>query len=275
MNIIKHEVKYRSRTEEFNLYGIGDIHVGSVGCDIKHLREVVDMVKNDPKALWIGMGDFVEAINITDKRFDPYSIDPCYNIRNLSRLVATQIDDVVGYLEPIRNKLIAFVIGNHEETVRLSFNTDVGFELSKRLIAPCLGYDGWIRLSFKRQRSNPLQEPSSTTYHIYVTHGHCGGGKSGGKVNKLEDICSFMDADLVLMGHGHKKVITPPIVKLGLTEGGALTTRKQLGVMTGSFLKTYVENATTYGEKKNYAPCDLGVVKITLKPDIHDIHAEI
>lgn len=45
--------------------------------------------------------------------------------------------------------------------------------------------------------------------------------------------------------------------------------------MTGSFLRTYVENATTYGEKAGYSPCDLGVVKLMIKPNIKDIHASL
>ena len=160
------------------------------------------------------------------------------------------------------------MVGNHEETIRLKYNFDVGYQLQKELQAPCLGYDGWVRLQFKRLAQG-------TVYDIYTTHGHCGAGKSGAKVNKLEDIATFMDADIILMGHGHKKVIAPPVLKLGLDDRGNLTHRKQVAVMCGSFLRSYVENATSYGEKACYSPCDLGVVKVMLKPDIKDIHASL
>jgi hypothetical protein len=167
------------------------------------------------------------------------------------------------------------VVGNHEETIRLKYNNDIGYQLSKELEAPCLGYDGWVRLQFSRKSPEQRSRTSNTIYHIYITHGHCGAGKSGAKVNKLEDIATFMDADIILMGHGHKKVIAPPVLKLGLDKEGNLTTRKQIAVMCGSFLRSYVENATTYGEKKGYSPCDLGVVKIMFKPDIKDCHASL
>ena len=166
-------------------------------------------------------------------------------------------------------------MGNHEEKIRLNYNTDIGFQLQKEFGAPCLGYDGWVRLNFIRKSPNAKAHDTSTIYNIYVTHGHCGAGKSGGKVNKLEDIATFMDADIILMGHGHKKVIAPPILKLGLNKEGRLVTRKQVAVMCGSFLRSYVENATSYAEKRGYNPCDLGVVKIMLKPDIHDVHASL
>lgn len=257
------------------MFGIGDTHLGSVGFDEKKLIETVDEIKKTPRTYWIGTGDYCECINPSDKRFDPYSVDPSYNIKSLSRLITTQIEDISAILRPIKNKCIAFVVGNHEETIRLKYNYDVGYQLQKELSAPCLGYDGWVQLKFVQKTPGLKSRPHSSTYNIYVTHGHCGAGKSGGKVNKLEDVATFMDADIILMGHGHKKVIAPPVLKLGLDQAGNLTTRKQIAVMCGSFLKSYVENATTYGEKKGYSPCDLGTVKLTLKPDIKDVHASL
>ena len=268
MNIITYDIKTVSKKEQFNLIGLGDIHLGSVGCDIKSLKETIEWIRVTPRTYWIGMGDFCECINITDDRFDPYSIDPDYNIRSLSNLITTQIDDVCALLRPIKHKGIAFVVGNHEEKLRLFANRDVGYEMSQKLGIPNLGWDGWVRLRFTRFKD-------VTVYTIYVNHGHKGGGRSGGKINALEDIAMFMDADLVMVGHSHKKVIAPPILKLGLDHAGKLTSRKQIAIMTGSFLKTYMENATTYGEKHCYAPCDIGVVKVMLKPYTKDIHASL
>lgn len=275
INISKYDIVYASRSEHFNLVGLGDIHLGSVGFDERKLLEIVDWIKKTPRTYWIGTGDYCECINPSDKRFDPYSISPSYKISSLSRLITTQIEDISAILRPIKKKCIAFVVGNHEETIRLKYNYDVGYQLQKELNAPCLGYDGWVRLRFSRKSPNATTLLNHTVYHIYITHGHCGAGKSGAKVNKLEDVATFMDADIIMMGHGHKKVIAPPVLKLGLDKEGNLTTRKQVAVMCGSFLKCYVENSTTYGEKKCYSPCDLGVVKIMLKPDIHDIHASL
>jgi predicted phosphodiesterase len=269
VRVITKKIEYKSRKDRFNIIGLGDTHLGSVGFDEKHLLSIVDWIKHEPRTYWIGMGDYCECINPTDKRFDPYSISPSYNIRSLSRLINMQIEDITALLIPIKKKCLGLVTGNHEETVRLKFNNDIGWTLAKNLGVENLGYDGWIRLCFSRQGGTRV------CYEIYVTHGHCGAGKSGAKVNKLEDIANFMDADIIMMGHGHKKVIAPPVLKIGLDNVGNVTSRKQIAVMTGSFLRTYVENATTYGEKAGYSPCDLGVVKIMLKPDTKDCHASL
>ncbi len=269
MRVITKHITYKSRSDKFNVIGLGDMHLGSVGFDEKHLLSTVKWIKETPRTYWIGMGDFVEAINPTDKRFDPYSISPSYNIRSLSRLIATQIEDITAILKPIKNKCLGLVTGNHEETVRLKFNNDIGYILAKNLGTENLGYDGWVRLCFARLDADKV------CYKIYVTHGHCGAGKSGSKVNKLEDLAGFMDADIIMMGHGHKKVIAPPVLKIGLDDRGNVISRKQIAIMTGSFLRTYVENATTYGEKAGYSPCDLGTVRIVLKPDTKDVHCSL
>jgi hypothetical protein len=270
VRVITKNIAYNSKSDKFNIIGLGDTHLGSIGFDEKHLIETVNWIKQTPRTYWIGMGDFCECINPTDKRFDPYSISSAYNIRSLSRLISVQIEDITALLKPIKSKCLGLVTGNHEETVRLKFNNDIGYQLASNLGVENLGYDGWIRLCFQRAKSE-----QRTCYKIYVTHGHCGAGSSGGKVTKLEELAGFMDADILMMGHGHKKVIAPPVLKIGLDSQGNVTSTKQIAIMTGSFLRTYVEDATTYGEKAGYKPCDLGVVKIMLKPDIKDVHASI
>lgn len=276
MEITKKEITYASRSEHFNLVGLGDIHLGNAGCDLKKLKEITDWIKSTPRTFWIGTGDYIDCINIADPRFDPYSIDPAYNIKNLSRLIPQQIEDILTYLRPIKHKCLAMVTGNHEENIRLRYNFDVGYEISKDLKSPLLGYDGWVMLQFTRKTPNQTCEKSQiTTYLIYVSHGFGGARKSGAKVNRLEDVASYMDADIIILGHEHKKIIAPPIIKLTLTKEGKLCYRKQIAVMAGSFLRGYTEGATSYVERKGYSPADLGIVKIMLKPDIKDIHASI
>ncbi len=45
--------------------------------------------------------------------------------------------------------------------------------------------------------------------------------------------------------------------------------------MTGSFLKGYVEDSSSYVERQGYMPNDIGVVKIMIKPYHDDIHASL
>ncbi len=271
MEIITHRIKYRSqaRTLQYRIKPIGDAHIGNIGCDINRLKEDIEEIRQDPTALWIGVGDYVECINITDKRFDPESIDSSYNIRSLSRLVDAQIEDVVFLLKPIAKKCIGFLTGNHEEEVRLRSQRNASYDIAKGLgiLDKYMGYDGFIRLIFTRHAD-------STMVTFYCSHGYGGARKSGSKINKLEDFAHSFDADIIILAHEHKKIIAPPVLRLGLNSIGNLIQKKQWAVMSGSYLKGYVQKATTYIEKKGYPPSDLGTITIKIKPRYREIRIE-
>jgi hypothetical protein len=137
-----------------------------------------------------------------------------------------------------------------------------------------IGYDGFIRVRFIRNKSTD-SAPASHVFVIYASHGFGGSRTSGPKVNRLESVAHSFDADIIILAHEHKKVIAPPIIKLGLSERGDLIQKKQLAVMSGSFLKSYVKGATSYAEKSGYPPSDLGTVKIYVTPETRDLRASL
>jgi len=272
MEILTHRVSYRGagRMLEYHVKPLSDVHIGNIGCDINRFKEDIDEINQDPFALWIGGGDYCECINITDKRFDPQSIHPDYNIKSLSRLVDAQIEDIVFLLKPIAKKCIGFLAGNHEEEIRLRSQRDAAYDIAKGLgiLDKYMGYDGFIRLIFTRNKHD------SNMVTFYCSHGYGGARKSGSKINKLEDFAHSFDADIIILAHEHKKIVAPPVLKLGLDKLGNLIQKKQWAVMSGSYLKGYVQHATTYVEKKGYPPSDLGTVTIKIKPRYRDIKIE-
>ncbi len=255
---------------------ISDIHIGSAGCDIRKLLETIKYIQDSPNRFWLGVGDYCECINISDHRFDPYSIDPRYNIPMLSRLIDTQKEDFMSYLDPIKDKCLGLLTGNHEETIRLRYHHDLLYEVCEKWnMRGCnIGYDGFIRLRFIRNKSTD-SKPSSHVFVIYASHGFGSSRTSGTKVNRLEGVAHSFDADIIILAHEHKKVIAPPIIKLGLTERGDLVQHKQMAVMSGSFKKSYVQGATSYEEKTGYPPSDLGTVKIIITPATRDLRASL
>ena len=117
--------KHKNETECFTLVPIGDIHLGAAGCAVQRLNETIDFIASEPSVYWVGMGDYIDAINPSDKRFDPTSIDPSYNIKNLSQLITTQINDLKSMFRPIKDKCIGLLAGNHEDHIRKQFKWDV------------------------------------------------------------------------------------------------------------------------------------------------------
>jgi hypothetical protein len=67
-------------------------------------------------------------------------------------------------------------------------------------------------------------------------------------------------ADVYLMGHSHRLMAfnTSQL----MLEGGELKAKYPLFVNTGSFLRTYAERTSGYGEQKGYDPLPIGFSEI-------------
>jgi hypothetical protein len=275
VEIIDHEVQYKKPSEKFYIIGLGDIHLGSAGCDRERLQEIIDYIKVTKNCFWIGMGDYAECINPADPRFDPRSVDKELKVEDLSDLVSKQYQIVKKLLNPIKDRCIALLSGNHEELIRLKYYRDIALDLARDLKTSYLGYCGFIRLHFRRHIPGSFYH--GETYLIFVAHGTGNARTSGAKINRIERLAEGFLADIVMIAHEHKKIIAPPILGLTVPLKGEkkLIEKKRLAIMTGGFLKGYVQGATSYIERKMYSPSDLGCVKIIVEPEKRNLHASL
>ena len=261
--MILHELttRHSSRSDEFVLYPLGDIHLGARACDTEALRDTIDEIKKTDRALWVGMGDYAECISLSDKRFDPKSIDPRF-LPRLDDLANACFEELHKLLEPIKDKCVCLLTGNHEETARLRYSQDVHGALCLRLGVKNLGYDSMIRWQFRRGKGGPV-----ATIIVFASHGTIAGRKQGGKLNRMMDVATNFDADLYLWGHGHTQVAGRR-VEIGLAPGGKLhlQERLKLGLMTGTYRRTYQEGTLDYSEKFAHDPSPIGTPRVVIRP---------
>jgi len=254
-------IRHRSRSDRFHIYCLGDIHLGNKACDVKKLKEHIQEIANLPNAYWIGLGDYIEAINYTDKRFDHSQVDQIY-ANDLSNAANEQMQDLILMLEPIKKKCIGIHRGNHEECLRLKYHFDVLAQFKERWKDVVLLEDtAFTRLVFKRA------EHHVEKFMLWSSHSNAGGRKSGSKINRVEDAMAIFDADIYVVGHGHRKIITS-LTALSVSDKGEMhmIARRRIGGMTGAYFRTYLTGSSTYGEKALFSPSDLGCVKITIDP---------
>jgi hypothetical protein len=254
-------IRCEGRASEIELVPLGDIHLGTCNCDLDELRATVAYIAAEPNRLWLGMGDYIEAITHQDKRFDPRNI-PRRHLDRLGDIVESQMEELEDICAPILNpdKCIGLHVGNHEETVFDKHGIDVGVRLCRKYELKWLGYSSITRLVFKRGSSDTV------SYKLHSQHGHGGGRKPGSKVNLLHDLPGNVVADIHIMGHVHDRVCDDGVV-LDMTHKGAkLTTREKLYGITGTYYRTYQQGSISYGEKKNYKPTVIGSLLITFAP---------
>lgn len=250
-----------SRTTVYKLTPIGDVHLGARGCDEQAFIDTVKMVADDPLHYTVLMGDMADCILPDDARFDAEDVaEWLWQPKYRSRIVDAQYDRLYTILKTIPpNRILGALRGNHEAKIRTKHYRDLTLDLCRSLGIPYLEEQAFIRLQFGRRGG------TRASYDIYVFHGSSSGRKAGAKINLIQDVGGFIDADIIMQGHVHDKLVSTD-ARLGLNAAGNFTKRERFYVITGTFLKTYELGTAGYGARANYRPTSIGAVTLELAP---------
>lgn len=196
MRCIKCDLPYADMIE---IHPMADLHLGDAHSDYKGIMGRIEYIKNTPNAYCILDGDLMDTA-IASSVGDTYgaSLQPM-----------EQLKLCVKIFEPIRDKILAVLPGNHEQRVWRSDGLDITSIMCSQLGLQDK-YSSTTALLFVRfGKDNHYGRRMH--YTIYVTHGSGGGRKEGGKINRLADLANIVDADAYVMGHTHM----PAILKEG------------------------------------------------------------
>lgn len=188
-----HADKPASKQEQFayesektvRLYIVSDVHVGAHGFEEQAFRQYIARIANDKLAAVVVLGDLIDNATQGSKG--------CVFSQRI--MPQEQIETIVELLTPIKDKIIFFCIGNHEERTFRQTGSDPGYTM-------CLGLGcidkynyvhGFITITAKGK-----------TYRIYATH------NIGKAENKLKTMArAHPDCDLLLGGHIHQAKVVP------------------------------------------------------------------
>lgn len=260
-----------SYKEWFYLIPIGDTHIGNIGFDEQKLRKLVKWIAEKKNVFWIGMGDYCECINISDKRFDPQQVPKEFRDK-LDNMIPSQIAKFVEMLSPIKDKCLGLHEGNHDRKIRINYHFDPVYEIWRAFNIkdlPMLKDAAITRLQFSTKFCS--EKSPSYAFDIFSVHGNTGGRMGGAKLNRLEQLIGFFDADIYLMAHSHIK-LTESKMLLYVDRQMNLKYKKKILAVTGCFLNGYTQGSTSYVEKMMLPPTCTGVVKIMINPRKGDIH---
>lgn len=176
---------------------MADLHIGDSQCDFKLILEKIEHIKNTKNAYCILDGDLMDTA-IASSIGDTYGA----NLQPME-----QLKQCVKIFEPIKDKILAVLPGNHENRV---YKTD-GIDITELMCSQLGIYDRYspttallfIRFGERKTGHHHRRQ----LYTVYVTHGSGGGRKEGGKVNRLADLASIVDADIYISGHTHLPVV--------------------------------------------------------------------
>jgi hypothetical protein len=275
LRILRRKFSGVSRSDKFTIVPLGDLHVGAKACDEALLRKVIRRIAADPMCYWAGMGDYGEYINTSDPRFDPLALADWIGMDDLVDLAAAQSEYLRGLLNPILGKCLGLLEGNHELRIKRVYERDVYRDLVLAVKAAAgmgpkeqvgMGAAGYLRLAFYRSKKGT---GGGRVITLCMHHGFTAGRLAGGKALALERWMWQHEADITLLAHCHD-TLTKTVATEYVTRSDRLAHRVRVGTYTGSFLRSTIEEASTYSEVKGYPPNAPGCPEIHVWPALKD-----
>ena len=195
--------------DTFELWGLGDFHAGAPDFAEAALRRDIKAIADNPFARVVLMGDYGDLIDPRrDRRADSLPIPERYRDAMFAEggIPSETVAHVCEIVEPIRDRVLGILEGNHETAIRKHMDRSIASEIAKELdlSSRLLGYGGFIHWGFKR-RSSPANASTSLTIHAH--HGYQAGRRSGAKLNEAQlEKSRFPTADIIMRGHAHERI---------------------------------------------------------------------
>ena len=268
MKIIRRHWHEVQRPDRWTLYPLGDVHLGNAACDEKLFRAAVKRIEADDRALWVGIGDYCDFINMSDPRFSSESLAPWVKMAHLGDLARAQSERFLDIVQPIAGKCLGLVEGNHERSIQKYYERSIyseivtgikergGFDADHQL---AFGYSGWLMLHFYRSP----RKAQGTLIKIFLHHGFVGGRLAGAKALNMQRALWSTECDLMIWGHSHDTMARPEAVRK--VRGNREVQEIRKGCISGTFL-----GPAGYAEVKGYFPVPLTQPYIILQPGAHE-----
>jgi len=176
---------------DIDIIPVADYHWADPQSDHGKIMSDIKYIMDNPNVFCILNGDLMDCA-IASSVGDTYgaTLSPMEELRAC-----------VDLFKPIAHKILCVVQGNHEARHYRTNGLDLT-ELMCRQLGIEDRYSATTALVFLRF-GEETHHRRKMAYTIYVSHGNGGGRKEGGKIQRLVDLSTIIDADIYLCGHTH------------------------------------------------------------------------
>lgn len=259
MKAIKCDLPY---AEQIEIHPMADLHLGDPQSDYKSIIEKIEYIQKTENAYCVLDGDLMDTA-IASSIGDTYSA----NLQPME-----QLKQCVKIFEPIKDKILAVLPGNHENRVYKSDGLDLTELMCAQLGIPerYSPTTALLFIRFGKAKNSHGRMNVRQLYTMYVTHGSGGGRKEGGKVNRLADLASIVDCDIYCHAHTHLPLVFKESFFRVSTSTSSVTQVEKLFVNTAASL-----NYGGYGDRQGYKPSSKRSPVIYLDGLKHDMWAKL
>ena len=189
--------------DDITIVPIYDVHLGSRECREHDFIDFVNSIKDKPNVYVILGGDLI----------DNGTKNSVTNVFRATMMPSSQKKEMAKILEPIRDRILCSVSGNHERRNR-DVDDDPMYDIMAKLDLEQLHRENMAFLKVQLGAvdvGNKLDSKQRPSYTFCITHGAGGGMLPGGVINRNERMGYALDGvDCLVVGHSHKPMISQP-----------------------------------------------------------------
>jgi UDP-2,3-diacylglucosamine pyrophosphatase LpxH len=241
----------------FSIYS--DIHDDAKASHTKELLEHMERRAALPRAHFVNLGDLFNMIVPNDTRRYMPSVNK-EELIGLDDYVMATVDGAVERYSKFPWRF--FVQGNHGQEFLKRHYIDPVAMMSRKLGIPYGGFSGFCKFRFIPKYATGGK---ASTFVLLYHHGAWGGRVIKGFGGARDYARHFDGWDCFVYGHNHQLNIHHE-TRIRQTAAGGIEKRPVFYVNTGTWLETYDEGETTYGEVRGYPPVALASPLITVTP---------
>lgn len=244
---------------------LSDAHYGSVACDKELLKAIIDTIELFGW-YFLTLGDMVEAIPHTDKRFDKMAYDwEMFTQKDDYNDLFIYKDHLVEMFWCIKDRCLGWAKGNHDG--KGVFDGLVA-KVTEELKTLYLGWTYHLRIRF----IHPTGKYPPKLFVKMGEHGYSSARSAGGLYSPLvRRLGEFPDVDLLTWAHSHRVHMYPqPIIgaskNVDKEFDDKYCSRRRWAVILPSICDSYKRDIELWAETKQYPPADKGLMIYDIDP---------
>ena len=191
---------------DITIIPIADVHLGAAECMEDEFLKLIEKIRTTEN-VYVTLGG--DLLNNATKSSVSNIYEEKYRPMEAKRMMA-------GWLEPIRDRILCAVGGNHERRSLKDVDDDITYDIMCKLDIENLYRQNvaFVKIQMGKaatRTGNMASGKRRPTYVLVVTHGSGGGILTGAGVNRNERYGYAIDgADALIVGHTHKPYTTQP-----------------------------------------------------------------
>ena len=183
--------------KEATIVPLADVHLGAEGSAWQQFYDLIGQIAKEPDTYVTLQGDLIDnglknsVTNVYRQTMRPYE----------------QKREMAKALEPIRDKILCIIPGNHERRSKKESDACPTYDIATKLDLEDRYRESiaFVRIALGKRTSGKIRDCKPFSYYLACIHGAGGGALPGSSINRADNYLQALDGvDVLIHGHSHK-----------------------------------------------------------------------